>query len=307
MSCNREFRICIGVFIACISPALSSSVGFAEVNPTVQVHGVSRQTFEPDTVRVRWRVYAHGVTAGSAVKKLDACRKILEKRLAALKENKPNHQFGPNVEHMEKEPTFQKMQMQILQNFGQGQKKDEDHDKLIRLAFTVTLEWPMSEGQIAEPYRLIDIIRRQLETIKILKSDESEMDDGEDEEMEDEDDFVETKIRVTDGPVFSYVRRLSEKETETSAGLAFQNARRRAEQLAKASGRKLGPLVRISDSAKMTNVFDHMKEASAVMDMFGSENPKFDEDASRPTTELVSEKLKPIPYHVKITVVFSLE
>jgi uncharacterized protein YggE len=74
----------LSIMLAVATPA------FAEDGPTVSISGTARQAFEPNTVRVRWRVDAHGKSAGSAVTKLYASRKAVEQRFAGLSAPKPN-------------------------------------------------------------------------------------------------------------------------------------------------------------------------------------------------------------------------
>ncbi|MFQ5501354.1 MAG: SIMPL domain-containing protein [Phycisphaerae bacterium] len=283
--------------------------------PVISVRGFAHQMFEPDTVRVRFRVYSHGMTAASALGKLDAGQALLEKRLKALGEPRPVHQFGPRYALREDKDKSKPMQV-IVQNMMQGGNDDEENENLIRLVYTVTLEWKLTGDSLDAHYRRLDLIRDQLEEIHVTSpGNDSKKDDAEgesrEEAIEEEEDPAESpaaKLRFTDGPRYYFIRHLKEAEADASAERAFQDAKRRASRLARAAGGKLGSIVRLSEQVNMNQIFTQRQNNQVTFDMmFGTNTPSFEEDAYTPPLELVSEGLKPIEYKAEITAVFSLE
>ncbi len=282
--------------------------------PTVEVQGTTRSSFIPDTVQVRYRVYAHGMTAKSALKKLSKSRTALEKRLAGLDGLEPIHRFGPCMELKEGKTGMEQMQVQIFQNaMGQGNNDDDDEDdKLLRLAFTSTMEWKLKGESLEDAYRTLDAIKRQLEELGVLAGDDTrkKADEQEDSEAEagEEDRAVAAKVRFTDGPRFYFIKRLSDKELGDCARLAFEDARQRAARMAMATGGSLGALVKLSDSLNMANSVVEMQESAIAMSaFFGQGGPGFDEDKNRPASDVVSDTLKPIIHKTAISAVFALE
>lgn len=300
----------VGAGVVCL--LIAASAGWAAEPPTVHVSGVARQWFEPDTVRVRCRVYAHGVTASSAIKKLNAGRAILEKRLAEIETNRPACRLGPNTERAERKAGIAQMQLQIIQGGGD---QDEETDKLIRMVFVVTLEWKLKGKTLDDRYRETDAIRQQLEEIGLLEREGAKK--ANDKESESREEAVtgedaeaanRARLRVTDGPAFSYVRRLSESETSACARRAFEDARQRATQLSLASGHRLGALVTVSAWRRAAPTLRQTRYASQLMrNAFGGRRPQFDEDAILPDTELVSDRLQPILYQSELSAAFALE
>ncbi len=304
---SRGSVCCVVVFWAAVCAGAEK--------PVISVHGSAHQMFEPDTVRVRFRVFSHGMTAASALGKLDAGQSLLEERLDDLGEPKPVHRFGNRHALREDKDKSKPMQI-IVQNMMQGGNDDEENENLIRLVYTVTLEWKLTGDSLDAHYRQLDLIRDQLEEIKVVSSrNDSKKDHAEgesrEEAVEEEEDPTESpaiKLRFTDGPRYYFIRHLKEAEADACAGLAFQDAKRRASRLARAAGGRLGSIVRLSEQASMNQIFSQRKNYQSTLNMmFGTSTPSFEEDAHSPPMELVSDGLKPIEYKAEITAVFSLE
>ncbi|MFQ5424434.1 MAG: SIMPL domain-containing protein [Phycisphaerae bacterium] len=294
-----------------------TAAAVAADGPTVQVRGTGRQRFQPTLVRVRWRVYAYGKSARSALKKLKACRSELEKRMAGLDEPRPAHRFGEAVEHQPSEGRMAQMQAQMMRAaMGQGGGDDDKPKDRVRLAMPVLLEWNLAGRHPEDQQREIDAIRDQLRDMEVLKTGDEDEDDSADDEEDDTDDGGSNdadpvgprrpRIRIEDGPTFYYVRRLTDDDMNAVARLAFENARSQAARLAWSAGRSLGTLQRISDSI-VSNVNERQRVANEMVAVFGRQRPRFDDEEDRPEAELVSDKLKPIAYHMEVTATFTLK
>ncbi len=293
------------------------TAGAAADGPVVQVRGTGRQRFQPTFVRVRWRVYAYGKSARSALKKLRACRSELEKRIAGLDAPRPTHRFGAAVEHRPSEGRMAQMQAQIMRAaMGQGGGDEDKPKDRVRLAMPVLLEWNLAGRRPEDQQREMDAIRDQLREMEVLKTGDDDEDDsaGDDEDhagdgdskVADTADAPSPRIRIEDGPTFFYVRRLTDDDMNAVARRAFENARSQAARLARSAGRSLGALQRLSDSI-LSSMDQRQREAQEMMAMFGRQLPRFDEEEDRPGTELVSDKLKPIAYRVEMTATFTLK
>lgn len=287
----------------------------ADDGPTVTVVGTARQTVEPNMVRVRCRVLATGNTARSAITKLERSREALGKRIAGMSGPKPVVAFADPIELGAKEGTTA-MQIRIMNAaMGGNPQDDEDEKKLVRMAFTATLEWPLSGKTPVERHGEADEIRQQLRDIQILDAGKSKKDDADDDDEAEESsgargaDEGESTIKIEDGPTFFFVRRLTDAEVAAATKAAFDDARAKSERLARAAGMTLGAVVSISDGLDSAHgVASQMRESIVfAQSMFGGTRPDFEEDAMRPPTELVGDRLKPILHRVDVTVVFRLK
>ncbi len=305
---RRAFAIAVGCGLC-----LSSTTALADA--TVAVRGVASKAFQPDTVRVKWRIHASGKTARSVLNKLDANRAQLTKRVSGLDAPSLACRMGDAVAHDVKAETgMARLQAQAMAMAMGGGGEDEKKDTRIRMAFLVVLEWKLSGQTLSERQRAMDDIREQLRELGVMDAASSDDDDDEDDdedEDEDEDEEGEEKsparLRVTDGPTFFYVRSLNPDEADAVARAAFQDAERRAARLAKAAGRSLGPLIRVSDSPENPRMEDMMSQSTQMMQqMFGENRPEFDDEVDRPESELVSPNLKPILYKVTLSASFKL-
>lgn len=304
-------------FLAVTQAALA-----ADDQATIHAVGSSTKLFVPNIVRARCHIFSEGATGGSAIKKLVASRALLERRFTAKAGRNRTHTFGPIVEHKESQGSFQEIQMKAMQNMmGGGNQPDDDADKYIRLNFTLTLEWTLKGDAAEEHIRYMDEIRAELESLGLNKSEkkmsgegeaDSEDDDREDDEpttesAEDSQDRLSgVKVRMTDGPLFSYLRRLSDREIDESAAEAFNDAKRRAARFAYAAGAKLGKLVQIAGGG-INHTEVQKSELIRMTEMFGEAPAKFEEDSLRPATEIVSDTFKPIPYTFDVSVTFGVE
>lgn len=307
-------RLLVGLTVLCFFAA--GQPCHAADTPTVEVRGKAQSAFTPDTVQVRWRVYAHGMTAKSALKKLTKSREALERRLTGLEGIESTHRFGPCMELKKTKGGLAQMQAQVFQNaMGQGNNDDDDDDKLLRMAFTATMEWKLTGKRLEDGYEAVDAIKQQLAELGVLGDDgaKTRANEEEDSEAEADDEDAEdpgktAKVRITDGPRFYFIKRLSDKEMGACAKLAFEDARRRAARMATAAGRSLGALVRLSDARPLSSGFLEIQESAMAMSgFFGRGKPSFDEDKRRPPNEVVSDELKPVVYKTTMSAVFALE
>ena len=294
-------------FAIAVGWGLCLSATTALADATVAVRGVASKAFQPDTVRVKWRIHASGKTARSVLNKLDASRAQLTKRVSGLDSPSLACRMGDAVAHEKAETGMAQIQARAMALAMGGGGEDEKKDTRVRMAFLVALEWKLSGKTLSARQRAMDDIREQLRELGVMDAASSDDEDEDDDEDEEGEEKSPARLRVTDGPTFFYVRSLNPDEADAVARAAFQDAERRAARLAKAAGRSLGPLIRVSDSLQNPRMEDMMSQSTQmVQQMFGQSRPEFDDDIDRPETELVSPNLKPIPYKVTLSATFKL-
>lgn len=294
-------------FAIAVGWGLCLSATTALADATVAVRGVAQKAFQPDTVRVKWRIHASGKTARSVLNKLDANRAQLTKRVAGLDSPSLACRMGDAVAHEKAETGMAQIQARAMALAMGGGGDDEKKDTHIRMAFLVVLEWKLSGKTLSERHRAMDDIREQLRELGVMDAASSDDDDEDEDEGEEGEEKSPARLRVTDGPTFFYIRSLNPDEADAVARAAFQDAERRAARLAKAAGRSLGPLISVSDSLQNPRMEDMMTQSTQMMQqMFGENRPEFDDEVDRPETELVSPKLKPILHKVTLSATFKL-
>lgn len=302
------------VYVFAWVPVIFTSAGAAaDEGASIQVVGHSVKMVTPNVVRVRCRVFSEGSTAESAMTKLTASRELLQTKLAAKGSNDRTHAFGPVVELEQSKGSLQEIQMKAMQNMMGGGAKEEEGEKFVRLSFTITLEWKLIGEETAAHVRKIDAAKLELESLGLHEADESnshvEEEDSEDDDPQDTEAGVASagaKVRLVEAPNFSYVRTLTDNEIAEMAAEAFQDARRGAEQLAKAAGGRLGKLKHLSrstahETSEAANQFEQMAE------MFGPSRPKFDEDELAGDSVIASDTFKPIAHRFDVSAVFAIE
>lgn len=284
--------------------------------PTVSAQGVAAKQVAPTHVRVRFRVFATGKTAQSALSKLDADRKALETRVPALKDDKPEFRVGDVIQQPENGQSFQQRMMAVA--MAGGQKQDEgDERRTQRLAFEASLVWRMKNAP-ADRLRQLDAIEDQLRQLELIDRGEVKSDD----EEEDEDDIDSKVDAKEDGksesksqmqldarPTYDFIYQAEDAELAVLRKAAFEDARKRAEDMAVAAGRKLGALRSLSyHGALPDSMFSQMEKYQSNMEeMFGEGKSKFMDDFPPDPRRITSDLLRPMQVRSEVHAVFAVE
>jgi len=279
--------------------------------PTVRSTGKASMTFAPTTARVRVRLVSHGLSAASAMKKLEANQAFLKAELEQLDEPRPQLAFGPIYEKSKVEADMQQRMMMMM---GNAETPEVD-PRLKRMVCTATLEWPLPEGAGGAQYDRLDQVRLQLQRLglsaKNVDDDGSaSKDDAEDDAEKDSDGKVKAndELHLAAAPKYYFVRLLSDEELQQITKMAFENGQQQATRLARAAGKQLGELVSISSGMKSEGMFGQIAEYQmSVQAMFGEGEVSFDEDARRPAAEITQQQLRPILYEYSVQLSFALK
>lgn len=276
--------------------------------PTVGTNGSASREFEPNAARVRFRLFAHGLSASSAIMKLENNQKYLTEKVAAVEKLKPEITFGPIVDHPEKPENFQQ-QIMIQAMGGQAPAAKKD-PRLKRMACTVTLRWNIPDGTLSEKYGSLDEIRLQLDRFGVTEENVEEDDDSRDEALDEKDDGEKPatgKLRLSAKPSFYFVRTLTDEEIDAVAKAAFENGRQKASRLARAAGMSLGNLTSIGDSLGTKGMFGELEDYQrSMISMFGESNETFAEDQNRPAGEISENVLRPLTFTYVVHLQFEL-
>lgn len=277
--------------------------------PTVQCGGKATATFAPTTARMRVRLFAHGLSAASAMQKLTANQAYLKSEVARLDDLQPTLTVGPIFEKAKQEGNIQAVMM--AQMMGNDDKPEID-PRLNRMVCTVTLDWPLPDGDGAERYDCLDKIRLQLQRLGL--SDKNVDESGADSRDDASDDTkADAKagddLRLAAKPRYYFARILTESEMQQAATDAFADGKRTAERLAKAAGMKLGDLVSISTGIGGQSALGEIVEYQTTMQaMFGESQPTaFSEDDHPTQGEISQGQLRPMTYTYSVQLSFELK
>lgn len=288
------FALFVSVIIA--APAL------AEDAATVSVHGVAFKKVAPTHVRVRFRVAATGNSARSAISKIEADRKALHVRLDSLKGSKLAVLIGEPFQLAKAGRVDQPVRVDVPQQ---------------RFAFEVSLVWPMKAGSAADRLLQIDAIREYLWELELIERDDASKKDvagakGDSDKSGDEVPAAGKKTARTDEdsqmrldakPTYDYIYEGSESDWAELCKSAFVDARREADELASAAGRKVSELHSISNFGATRHI-DVL--SSELMSFDGEDRIRFlDQDLPNPR-RATSDQLRPIEIRSDVYAVFKL-
>ncbi len=283
----------------------------AAAGPTVSSTGKASMTFAPTMTRVRVRLFAHGLSAASAMKKLEANQTFLTSEIEQLDEPKPQLSFGPIYEMPKAEGH---MQMRMMAMMGNVETPEVD-PRLKRMVCTVTLEWPLPDGAGGAQYDRLDEIRLQLQRLGLSEKNVDEdgnksKDDAEEaaEQGADGKTKANDELHLAAAPKYYFARMLTDEELQQVTTKAFQDGKQQATRLANATGMQLGDLVSIASGMEAANMFSQIAEYQVtVQAMFGEGDVTFDEDAQRPAVEISQAQLRPLTYEYAVQLSFELK
>ncbi len=315
----RKIDTAIYCWTAILVTACAAAPSYAaDEVATVSAQGVAVKQVAPTYVRVRFRVVATGKTVQSALGKLDADRKAIEARVNALKEHKPEFRMGDVVQQSESGQSFQARMMAVAMAGGQ-KKDDSDEKRTQRLAFEVSLVWPMNAAP-SDRLRQLDTIEEQLRQLELIdrgkaKSDEEDEEEADEEDKSKDDDGKKTagegksQMQLDAGPAYDFIYQASDAEWADLRKAAFADARRLAEEMANAAGHKLGALQTLSNfGGGPESMFSQMeKYQSSMENMFGEGKAKFADDFPPDPRRTTIDQLRPIQIRSEIHAVFVLE
>lgn len=315
---QKIYKIIYFMAVILVTACAGSPSFAADDVSTVSAQGVAVKQVAPTHVRVRFRVVATGKTVQSALAKLDADRKAIEARVNSLKEHKPEFRMGDVVQQSESGQSFQQRMMAVA--MAGGQKKDDSEEKRTqRLAFEASLVWPMNAAPL-DRLRQLDTIEEQLRQLELIDRGKAKSDEEDEEESDEEDKSsadegrntageVKSQMQLDAGPAYDFIYQAGDAEWADLRKAAFADARKLAEEMANAAGRKLGPLRTLSNyGGAPESMFSQMeKYQSSMENMFGEGKAKFADDFPPDPRRTSIDQLRPIQIRSEINAVFVLE
>lgn len=255
-----KFPMCVltAVSVVLVLPAAAhaqyaawrAAAGMAEpARETVAATGLATVEREPASIRLYVELFGRGATLEEALKNLKDRREAATSQLETMHADMKTVTFSPpTLTNMQSEQR-QQMERMIRQRLGRAAKKLE-MPKSVTASATLTADWPLEVKTVEERMLLAKQLEEKVRAADLAGAKGLQERSPEEEELAEEmsemmSGYGEEEIEYG-APHFVYVARISEEDRQKAAAEAFQHARSQAEQLAKAAGVGLGPLVGLS-------------------------------------------------------------
>lgn len=289
----------LGLVVAVVA-AFTASPSIGDEVPTASVHGFAVKDVLPTHVRVRFRVGATGKSANSAMSKIVADQQVLRARLDAIKTDKPTAHIG--------EP------FQIGKSVRRSQPNDGDN-RMHRVAFEVSLVWPLKAQYATERLLRVDFVEQQLRDLELIDREDGNGSDRESNGATESSDgngaeatyartvAQKSQMHLDAKPTYDYIYEQSDDERAALRNAAYADAQREARDLASAAGRQLGSLRSISNVGSVSSI-DILSSELASYD--AEENVRFFDRDPHSRRRVTSDQLRPIQIRSDVYVVFEL-
>jgi uncharacterized protein YggE len=241
-----------GVRAQILTPEPPANGGQAAEQKTISASGVSVVKQLPTSLRVTVPLSGKGRTPEEAVANLKVRRESAAAQVLALKADKKDVTFGdPSISNAQTDRQRQVEQL-IAQRRSQGQKVPKGllTQDVYLVDCSMTVEWPFAsktaEEFLLESHNLVQKIKKaeligKSDTEKLTPEEEEVADEiANAAESEDGNESQSTTVQIF------YVARVPEKDREKAFADAFVKAKKNGEDLAKAAGVELGPVVAIA-------------------------------------------------------------
>jgi uncharacterized protein YggE len=229
-------------------PAVS---GDAAEHNTLAASGTSVIKNLPTVIRVTVQLSGKGKTIEEAMAKLKERRETASAQVQKLKADKKDIKFGAPSLANAQASRQQQLEMMVAQRMGQGKKpKGLQAPESTTVGCSMTVEWPIA-GKTAEEILVeSQALKQKVKAAELSGKKEAEKLTPEEEELAAE---MEEAARnngedpqAAGEPQFLFVARITDAERQKAYADAFAKAKRNGEELAKAAGVELGPLVGLS-------------------------------------------------------------
>lgn len=199
----------------------------------------------PMTMRVSIQFKETGKDLAEALKTLKDRRAAASSQFVKLGASKESLREGPPA-LMGEDPQSAR-QMAMMMNHRGSRKKKAAAAKVTVMG-SVNAEWSLPKGGIEELLLFVQPLKDKLNAADLAGQKEKKKLTAEEEEEQEEMELLQQQMGESSDamksgePRYIFIARLSEAEQKKLRAAAFQKAREQAEQLAVASGRKLGKL-----------------------------------------------------------------
>ena len=262
---QRTFQ---AVSVAGLCVLLLSSIARAQVgggagpvsNRTISATAKVAFDQRPTALRVQVELVAKGKTLKEALAKLRERREAATAQLDTLGADEESITFGnPSLTNAlnQQRRQFEMMLVQGMASRAKRVPKGLQIPKMVIVSSELTAEWPLEADGPEGLLLAAEALQEKVKAADLAGAKRAEKLSPEEQEVAEEmaamlsDSGVEqVEIGV---PHFVYIARISDQQREQALAEAFEKAKTRAAQLAKAAGAKLGPLVALSGSGTGQN------------------------------------------------------
>jgi uncharacterized protein YggE len=256
MVSRRSFIVMVAFAAACsalLAPrALAQIVPGANLPTTggnvIAAAGAATVQRLPTSIRMTLSVSAKGKTIEDALAKLKERREKLTAELQKLNADKKDIRVdNPAVSAAETDRQRQ-IEALVAERVGKGKRpKGLEFTPNFAVVCTMTVEWPLSAKTAEEFLVQSHALTEKIKAAELAKSDEKLTPEEEEVAAELAEQSRNGRDNANAGePQFVFVARLSDADRQKCFADAFAQAKKHAEELAKAAGVELGPLVGLS-------------------------------------------------------------
>jgi uncharacterized protein YggE len=248
-----SLRIVISIGVLAVSFSMDRVAAQTPSGESGTVSGVGTVSVKrrPEFLRVKLEVFAAGKTIKEAIANLKDRREAIRGQLATLAAVKDSIVFGEPQVNSSVLEARQRMEMMIRNRMGKPAKKEPKKGATAPtvVSASLTAEWSL-KGQDTEAL-LIEVARIREAITAADLSGRKDLDKlgSDDEELKEEMEGLQTDGATDEqgrpqagAPAFLLVSKVTAQEQAKALAEAFQKARARAHQTAKAAGAELGAL-----------------------------------------------------------------
>lgn len=234
---------------------LSLSTARAAEPPKVSVTGVAVVKRPPEIMRMMVDLTAQGKTPQEALANLNAKRDASKAKALDLGASKASITASePRVAVVSDRQ--RQMEMMVRQRMRQSGRKPskKQTEQPISLTLTFTADWPLKTSSADELLIDSETLARKIKGADISgAAKDAETASAEDQETAEENAAMENNFGQQEQqpgePRFVFLSKISKQDEDKALAQAFDDAKARATQLARASGATLGSLLSISGGA----------------------------------------------------------
>lgn len=254
---SRRSLIVMAAFTAACS-ALAAPCARAQIVPDASVPATGGNVIAaagsatikrlPTSIRMTLSVSAKGKTIEDALAKLKERREKLTAELQKLKAEKKDIRFDNPAISAAEANRQQQIEALVAERVGKGKKpKGLEFTPSFAVACSMTVEWPLAAKNPEEFLVESHALTEKIKAAELAKSDEKLTPEEEEVAAELAEQSRNGRDNANTGePQFIFVARLSDADRQKCFADAFSQAKKNAEELAKAAGVELGPLVGLS-------------------------------------------------------------
>ena len=246
-----------------------SATSHAQSQTNFGIHGMGEVVLErkPELMRMHVNLLAKGKDLPDAIAQLKIRRAEVEKQLKTLGAAKDSTSFGEIELNQVQDDEQRQMEMIMRQRMAQkrgekGGAKKEVVVEPVKVMITLTAEWAIPEGQMAETLLAVEKLQATIRTADLGGANESEEPTPEEAELAEEMEGMAPGYGGDEGrkpgePTFVFVVKIPAADREKAQAEAFLAAKQEATELAKAANLELGTLIGLEGGTGIDADYDN--------------------------------------------------